>query len=41
MGIPGWDAANNNACFYSDAGVFRPLREGQKAPQRVSQMPVA
>ena len=41
MGIPGWDAANNDARFYSDAGVFRPLREGQKAPQRVSQMPVA
>lgn len=41
MGIPGWNNANNQASYYNDVGVFRPLRVGQKAPQRVSQMPVA
>ena len=31
MGVPGW-SAQQNAAFYSDAGYFRPLREGRKYP---------
>lgn len=29
MGIPGWDPANEDPCFYLDAAVFRPQRTPQ------------
>lgn len=31
MGVPGW-WARQDAAFYSDAGYFRPLREGRRYP---------
>jgi hypothetical protein len=28
LGVPGWWAGNEDAAFYDDDGVFRPLRTG-------------
>jgi len=33
LGVPGWWPANEEASFYADTGVFRPLRQGAVTPQ--------